>query len=59
MAGEIVDADLKPENVLVTNSMILKLADVGLAQDLTHQRPYLEHVRVGTPAYIRLSKHQE
>ena len=43
--------DIKPENIILTNSGAIKLADLGLAKDFREENPYSDTELMATPAY--------
>jgi len=52
--------DMKPENILVLNNDITKIADFGLAKEVHAKRPYADtHTRthIHTPTYPSTHKH--
>ncbi|KAF9108935.1 Serine/threonine-protein kinase plk1 [Mortierella sp. GBA35] len=47
----LIHCDLKPDNVLIGNGMVLKIADFGLAEDSEEQENMLRGERTGTPGF--------
>jgi len=48
----IIHQDVKPENIIITSSGVVKIIDFGVAQLLGRERKFRESSTAGTPAYM-------
>ncbi|KAK3831032.1 MAG: kinase-like domain-containing protein, partial [Linnemannia gamsii] len=48
----ILHCDLKPNNILVGKGMVLKIADIGMAEDIVEQDEERYRQKVSTPGYV-------